>query len=252
MRNNTCNPILIQAYSLTRSDQTRSRTTRVSAPIVRSDYDCCPVSLLVGICGGTGSGKTTLARLVVGRLHETMSPNAASVLPFDAYYRDQSHLSPDERAQVNYDHPDSLDGPLLVEHLGELRAGRAVAIPVYDFATHTRTSDLHIVEPAEIIIVEGILLFAFEPVLEQLDYRVFRRCPEEVRFRRRTRRDQAERGRSLASIEAQLQATVKPMHDEFVEPHADRADFVTNDGDDLRAITDRVVANVTTLASTKP
>ncbi len=203
------------------------------------------MSLLVGICGGTGSGKTTLARLVVEQLRETMGSKSTSLLQFDAYYCDQGHLSSDERAQVNYDHPDSLDGPLLVEHLQKLRAGREVAVPVYDFATHTRTGDLHIVEPAEVIIVEGILLFAFEPVWEQLDYRVFRNCPEEVRFRRRTKRDHAERGRSLSSIAAQLQATVKPMHDRFVEPHADRADFVTNDGDDLTVITNQVVADVT-------
>jgi uridine kinase len=207
------------------------------------------VSLLVGICGGTGSGKTTLAQRVVERLRATRGPQAATSVHFDAYYRDQSHLDPDQRAKVNYDHPDSLDGPLLVEHLQELRAGREVAIPVYDFATHSRTADLDIVGPADVIVVEGILLFAFGPVWDQLDYRVFRHCPEEVRFRRRTERDQIERGRSPASIKAQLQATVKPMHDQFVEPHADRADFVTRHGDDLPTVTDQLVAALTGLAS---
>ena len=210
------------------------------------------MSLLVGICGGTGSGKTTLAQRVVERLRATSGPQAADVLHFDAYYRDQSHLDPAQRAKVNYDHPDSLDGPLLVEHLHELRADREVAVPVYDFATHTRTNDLDVVKPADVIVVEGILLFAFEPVWDQLDYRVFRHCPEEVRFRRRIERDQAERGRSLASIKAQLQSTVKPMHDQFVEPHANRADYVTRHGDHLRTVTDQVIANVTGLTAATP
>jgi uridine kinase len=207
------------------------------------------VSFLVGICGGTGSGKTTLARRVVEQLQATNGPRAASSLHFDAYYRDQSHLPPDQRAEVNYDHPDSLDGPLLVEHLRALQAGQEVTVPVYDFSTHTRSPDLQIVEPADVIVVEGILLFAFEPVWDQLDYRVFRHCPEAVRFRRRTERDQVERGRSLASITAQLQATVKPMHDRFVEPHAERADFVTRHGDSLRTITEQVVATISGLAA---
>ena len=207
------------------------------------------MSLLVGICGGTGSGKTTLAKRLVDRLCDVSGPRTAIVLNFDAYYFDQGQLSPADRALVNYDHPDSLDGELLVEHLHQLQSGREVAIPVYDFSTHTRTADLRIVEPAEVVVVEGILLFAFEPIWNQLDFRVFRRCPDEVRFRRRIKRDRAERGRSLASIKAQLRTTVKPMHDRFIEPHAERADFVTEHGDNLAAITDQLVEKLTGLAT---
>jgi len=167
------------------------------------------------------------------------------VISFDSYYNDHGHLTSAEREVVNYDHPNSLDGDRLAADLSELRAGNDVAIPVYDFATHTRRPELHPVKAAEIIVVEGILLFAFEPVWRQLDFRVFRRCPETVRFRRRMKRDQTERGRSQASIEAQLQATVKPMHDRFVEPHAERADIVTEHGGDLDEIADWVVDRLT-------
>lgn len=205
------------------------------------------MSLLIGICGGTGSGKTTLARLVAERLCHDQGSGAATVISFDAYYRDQGHLSPAERAEVNYDHPDSLDGELLVEHLRLLGQGQQAPVPVYDFATHTRSAECHVVKPAEVIMVEGILLFAFRPVVEQLDYRVFRRCPEEVRFQRRIRRDRAERGRTLASVQAQLAATVKPMHDLYVEPYADLADYVTDHGDDLDTVTADIAARISDL-----
>ena len=170
------------------------------------------------------------------------------MLSFDAYYRDQGHLEPADRAEVNYDHPDSLDADLLVAHLAQLQSGNEAAVPVYDFATHTRTDDLRIIEPADVVVIEGILLFAFAAVRHRLDFRVFRRCPEEVRFRRRLARDQNERGRTIASIGAQLQATVKPMHDRFVEPYASRAHYVTDHGDDLGRIISEVIERLDVLA----
>lgn len=206
------------------------------------------MALLVGICGGTGSGKTTLARLVAERFQQERGPEAAAMLSFDAYYRDQGHLSPEHRAAANYDHPDSLDGELLARDLRCLRAGDEAAIPVYDFATHTRTDDLRIIEPADIIVVEGILLFSFAAVRDQLDFRVFRQCPEPVRFERRLRRDQRERGRTEESVRAQLAATVKPMHDQFVEPFVAAAHFVTQHGEDLEAVTDTLVDQLRGLA----
>lgn len=207
------------------------------------------MSLLVGICGGSGSGKTTLANSVVNRLRVMNGPMAASVLSFDAYYRNQDHLTPAQRAQVNYDHPDSLDAEFLVSHLDQLGKGQEAAVPVYDFANYTRSPDIRIVEPAEVIIVEGILLLAFAIVCDQLDYRVFRYCPEAVRFERRMRRDRTERGRTQASVEAQLRTTVKPMHDRFVEPYASRADFVTHHGQRLEAVTDDLVDKLTNIAA---
>lgn len=166
------------------------------------------------------------------------------MVSFDSYYCDQGHLTPEDRALVNYDHPSSLDGELMVQHLNQLRAGHEAAIPVYDFATHTRSDDLRIVEPADVIVVEGILLFAFPEVLAELDLRVFRRCPEEVRFERRIYRDCRERGRTPESVWDQLRTTVKPMHDSFVEPHAADADVVTEHGEDLDGITESLTTHL--------
>jgi uridine kinase len=172
------------------------------------------------------------------------------MISFDSYYRDQGHLAPAERSAVNYDHPDTLDGDLLSHHLRSLQDGCATAIPVYDFATHTRSEDVTLVEPAEVVVVEGILLFAFAPIREQLDLRVFRHCPEDVRFARRLRRDQRDRGRSAESVEAQFASTVKPMHDQFVEPFADCADVTTTHGEELEEVTERVMHRVFDLAPT--
>ena len=171
------------------------------------------------------------------------------MLSFDSYYHDQMDLTVEERAEVNYDHPDSLDHELLVEHLRALAANRSIAVPVYDFTSHCRSTDINIVEPTEVVVVEGILLFAFEAVRRELDLLVFRRCPEDVRFSRRIKRDIAERGRSLESIEAQLAATVKPMHDRYVEPYAAEADFVTEHGQELSVVTEQVVDLVVNLTS---
>ncbi len=190
-----------------------------------------------------------MADRIATRLRQSRGANAASVLSFDAYYHDQVDLTVEQRANVNYDHPDSLDHELLVEHLHALASNQSVAVPVYDFTSHCRSTDIHIVEPSEVVVVEGILLFAFEAVRRELDLLVFRRCPEDVRFSRRIKRDIAERGRSLDSIEAQLSATVKPMHDQFVEPFASEADYITEHGQDLALVTAEVVDMVVNLTT---
>lgn len=200
--------------------------------------------LLVGVCGGSGSGKSTLAARVAEQWAADHPGDSAVVLSFDAYYHDQSHLPMAERALVNYDHPDSLDVALMAAHLRALRAGTGVGVPGYDFATYRRTGDVELVEAAELVLVEGILLFAFADLWELLDYRVFRNCPEEVRFERRLARDTTERGRTVASVKAQLAASVKPMHDRYVQPHAGAADFVTEHGDDLDQVTARLLAEL--------
>jgi uridine kinase len=149
-----------------------------------------------------------------------------------------------ERAAINYDHPSSLDGDLLANHLLDLRTGRDVAVPVYDFARYQRTGDLRVLPATDVVVVEGILLFAFPAIWEQLDFSVFRRCPEPVRFERRIQRDIVERGRSRDSVLAQLEATVGPMHDRFVEPFAEKAEAVTEHGDDLEETTARLAAEI--------
>ena len=172
-----------------------------------------------GICGGSGAGKTTLAVEVIERVGATR----VSLLAFDAYYRDLSHISMEERQLVNYDHPDSLDHELFIEHLGHLRSGNDVEVPEYDFATHTRTGRTSPVEAREIVLVEGILLFALPGILELLDVAVFLDVPEPVRLQRRVQRDVAERGRDPDDVRRQFAATVAPMHEEFVQPYRDHA-----------------------------
>lgn len=201
---------------------------------------CQLVTTLVGICGGSGSGKTTIARLVAAEI-------GAARLAFDTYYRDQSHLTPEQRAQVNYDHPDSLDVELFTAHLDQLANGQAIEAPIYDFATHSRTAETERVEAGDIVVIEGILLLAFPAIAERLDLRVYRDCPENVRFARRLRRDMAERGRTELSVYEQFEATVKPMHDEYVEPCRATADIVTEFDEELHAAADRVLAAITAL-----
>lgn len=195
------------------------------------------MTTLVGICGGSGSGKTTIARLVAAEL-------GAAQLAFDTYYRDQSHLTPDERAKVNYDHPDSLDVDLFAAHLDELSSGQSIDAPTYDFSTHSRTNETQRIDPGDVVVIEGILLLAFPQIATRLDLRVYRDCPENVRFARRLRRDMVERGRTELSVYQQFEATVKPMHDEYVEPCRGTADIVTEFDEELHAAADRVIAAV--------
>jgi uridine kinase len=181
--------------------------------------EACPV--LIGIAGGTGSGKTTLAR----ELQEYFSETSVLITQ-DSYYKDLSHLPKEERELVNFDHPDSLDFNLLREHLIFLKNGEAVFKPVYDFVTHTRTNELERVEPARLILVEGILLLAVPEVRQLFDLKIFIDTDDDVRILRRLERDIMERGRDFDSVKTQYLSTVKPMHHQFVDPSKNYADVV--------------------------
>lgn len=183
-------------------------------------------SIIIGVAGGTGSGKTTVAM----RILERVGAGHVAYIPHDAYYRDLSHLPPEQRPQVNFDHPDSLETELLIEHLKRLKAGQLVEIPVYDFTSHTRTSQTRRVGPAPVILVEGILVFA-EPALRELfDVKLYVDTDADIRIIRRLQRDVQERGRTLDSVIQQYLTTVRPMHLEFVEPSKRYADVIIPEG----------------------
>jgi len=184
------------------------------------------VSLIIGICGGTGSGKTTVAN----RILESVSASEVVFLQQDSYYRNITDLPLDYRNIANFDHPDALDNDLLVNHVRRLKAGEAVELPVYDFRTNTRLNETRHVEARPIVIVEGILIFAEPRLLEQMDIKVFVDTPDDIRFIRRLRRDLDERGRTVESVIEQYVATVRPMHMQFVEPSKRHADVIIPEG----------------------
>lgn len=190
-----------------------------------------------GICGGSGAGKTTLT----SRLIERLGDAEATVLAYDAYYRDLSHLPFAERRRRNYDHPDSLDSELFLEHLDALRRGISVDVPVYDFSTHTLSGRFERVEAARLLLVEGILLLTLAEAVERLDYSVFLDVPEDVRLQRRIHRDMTERGRPEDHVRRQFAATVAPMHDAYVQPSRHRADRIV-DALDCVSLADELVA----------
>jgi uridine kinase len=182
--------------------------------------------IVIGVAGGTGSGKTTVAEKI---LHRVGAEHVAYI-PHDAYYRELGHLPPEERARVNFDHPDSLETSLLIEHLKALRAGQVVEIPIYDFTKHMRTKETHRVEPAPVILVEGILIFVEPGLRALLDVKLYVDTDADVRFIRRLQRDIQERGRSVESVCKQYLSTVRPMHQEFVEPSKRYADVIIPEG----------------------
>ncbi|HVX88720.1 MAG TPA: uridine kinase, partial [Gemmatimonadales bacterium] len=182
--------------------------------------------LFIGLVGGSGSGKTTVARAILDSLGEV----EAAFIDQDAYYKDLAHLSLAERTQVNFDHPDALDNDLLVAHLSSLANGVAIEKPTYDFAAHTRAERTVRVEPSDVILVDGILLFVDPRVRRLLDIKVYVDVPDDVRFIRRLQRDTRERGRSVDSVIAQYLGTVRPMHLEFVEPSKRHADVIFPQG----------------------
>lgn len=190
-------------------------------------YPTAPRPLVVGIAGGTGSGKTTVAHKLAASM-----PGRCVTIEHDAYYLDQSHLSPDDRARINYDHPSSLESALLAMHLRELRAGRAVDIPIYDFATHSRLPETRRVDAARVVIVEGILVFTEATLRDLMDIKIFVDTDADIRLMRRIRRDLEHRGRTFQSIRDQYYATVRPMHLEHVEPSKRWADLIVPEGGD--------------------
>ena len=182
--------------------------------------------MIIGVAGGSGSGKTTITHAVV----DAVGTDVVSLIQHDAYYRDLAHLDIEERRRINYDHPDSLETELLIHHLQELRAGRDIAIPVYDFSVHTRTAETIPVVAEAVIMVEGILVLA-EPELRKLmDLRIYIDTDADLRFIRRLTRDISERGRTVESVTEQYLGTVRPMHLQFVEPSKRYADIIVPDG----------------------
>ena len=195
--------------------------------------------LILGIAGGTGSGKTTIARAII----EALGP-VAVLMDHDAYYIDQSHLPFEERERTNYDHPDSLENELLIHQLRELRAGRAVKKPVYDYAMHARSKDTVLIEPTPVIVVEGILTLAIPALRDELDLRVFVDTDADIRLMRRIRRDIEQRGRSFASVRSQYYETVRPMHMAFVEPSKRFANVIIPEGGMNKPALDVILARV--------
>jgi uridine kinase len=187
--------------------------------------------LFIGIAGGSGSGKTTIAEAVVKRLDDKVS-----VIPHDAYYRHSPHLGFEERVEVNYDHPDSLETSLLVEHLTALRAGQAIERPVYDFAQHLRSDTVVMVQPAPVVMIEGILVLAELALRSELDLKIFIDTDPDVRLARRLERDIAERGRTVDSVLTQWLATVRPMYLEYVQPSMRYADLIIPGGFNTAAV----------------
>jgi len=178
--------------------------------------------VVIGVAGGSGSGKTTVVRRIVDSLGE--SP--VVVLEHDRYYRDHPELRLEERAALNYDHPDSLETDLMVRHLHDLRAGRPIELPLYDFTRYARRSTTETIRPGKVIIVEGILIFTDAALRELMDVKVFVGTDDDTRFIRRLQRDVAERGRTMDSVVEQYLTTVKPMYLEFVEPTKRYADII--------------------------
>lgn len=196
--------------------------------------------VVIGVAGGTGSGKTTVVREIVRRL----GPEDVAVVQHDSYYRDRSGISLAERAKVNYDHPDALETSLLVEHLRALREGNAVSVPVYDFSTHTRTAEVVSLTPRKVVIVEGILVLAEPDLRAQMAMRVFVDTDADIRMIRRLTRDMRDRGRTLESVVEQYLETVRPMHLEFVEPSKRHAHIIIPEGGENFVAVDMLVARI--------
>ncbi len=199
--------------------------------------------VVVGVCGGTGSGKTTVSQAIL----ERVGRERIAYIQHDSYYRDLSHLPFAERSRTNFDHPDSLENELLVRHLRQLCAGQPAAIPVYDFTTHTRRPETRLVEPHRVVLLEGILIFADRALRRMMDVKIYVDTDADLRFIRRLQRDIAERGRTMESVVQQYLDTVRPMHLEFVEPSKRYADIIIPEGGFNTIAIDMVVARITAM-----
>ena len=195
--------------------------------------------LVIGIAGGTGSGKTTITR----KLCENFGPDV-SVINHDNYYKAHHNMPYEERAKLNYDHPNAFDTDMLIEHLKQLRQGHSVVCPVYDYTVHDRSEDTVVIKPARVIIVEGILIFENRELCDQMDIKIYVDADADVRILRRIVRDVRDRGRSLDSVINQYLATVKPMHEQFVEPSKRNADIIVPQGGHNRVALEMVMERV--------
>jgi len=199
--------------------------------------------VVIGIAGGSGSGKTTVQRKII----EAFGRDQIALLDHDSYYVDLSHLPAEERARFNFDHPDALETELMVEHLDRLLAGEAVEKPTYDFTTHSRRAETETVYPLPVVIVEGILVLGERALRERMDIKLYVDTPDDVRLIRRIQRDLHERGRDIENVIQQYKRTVRPMHLEFVEPSKRTADVIIPHGGHNRVALDMVLAHVQSL-----
>jgi uridine kinase len=182
--------------------------------------------MIIGICGGTGSGKTTIARAIV----DSVGAQNVILIEQDSYYKNLADMPLDERHQANFDHPEAIDSDMLVNHIRRLKQGEPIEMPLYDMVTHTRRDETETFLPRPVVIVEGILIFSEPRILDLLDVRVFVDTPDDVRLMRRMRRDVIERGRTFERTLEQYERTIRPMHFEFVEPSKRHADIIIPEG----------------------
>ncbi len=201
------------------------------------------MSVVIGIAGGSGSGKTTVQR----RVMERFGTRRIALLDHDAYYRPLDHLPPERRARFNFDHPDALETELMVEHLDRLLAGEPIEKPTYSFETHSRREETETIQPRPVVLVEGILVLAEPALRERMDVKLFVDAAADVRLMRRMERDLHERGRSVESVLEQYRRTVRPMHLEFVEPSKRHADVIIPRGGQNQVAIDMVLARVQSL-----
>ncbi len=196
--------------------------------------------VVIGVAGGTGSGKTTVSEAIL----ERVGRERIAYIQHDAYYRDRSDLPFEERTRLNYDHPDALENELLIRHIHQLRKGRAVQVPVYDFTTHTRSTETRTVQPEPVVLLEGILIFVDKALRALMNIKIFVDTDSDIRFIRRLNRDIQERGRTMESVCKQYLETVRPMHLEFVEPSKRYADVIIPEGGFNTIAIDMMVARV--------
>ena len=199
--------------------------------------------VIIGVAGGTGSGKSTVARAILNRA----GTSQISLIQHDAYYKDLGDLPLAQRAIRNFDHPDALDNNLLITHLQDLKTGQSIQMPIYDFTTHTRTGKTQRVEPNRVILLEGILIFADRVLRSLMDVKIFVDTQADIRFIRRLQRDIAERGRTMESVVHQYLATVRPMHEQFVEPSKRYSDIIIPEGGHNEVAMDLIAARIKAL-----
>lgn len=203
---------------------------------------------IIGIAGGTSSGKTTIAKI----LYEQALPiGSVVILRMDDYYKDNTSLSLEERRKINFDHPDAYDIDLLIEHLKELKKGHSIKKPIYDFVVSNRMQETETIQPGNVIIVEGILLFTIPKLRNLFDIKIYVETPDDIRFIRRLTRDIEKRGRSIESVVNQYLSTVRPMHETFVEPSKKYADLIIPEGGHNQVAIDVIVTKINQLLNEK-